>query len=659
MQKLLIISYSIIILGIVSLGILNILLDKNNQGLFKEQKQRYQSYLLATQLRQSSDDLTRMARTYVITGDEKYEKMYWDIVAIRNGKKPRPKHSERIYWDLVLEYGAKPRIDAETVSLQDLMRQAGFTETEFAKLQVAQNKSNFLIKAETIAMKAMKGLYDDGNGNYVKEGEPDYEMARKIMHNADYHKYKAEIMQPIDEFFQLLDLRTKVNVNKHIEITNNILLIVKFLIAFMILISIIIAIYVTKNILNQVGGDPAKIAAITRKIADGNLDIKYETGTATGIHADIQMMVKNLKTVIVDIIEVSKGLAEGKKIIATAQYNGDFIQIKTALDTTSTKLMQTTIANNEQNWIKTGQANLNELIRGEQNITILAKSVIDFLCEYVEAQVGLCYLLQEDANQPFLKIISTYAYANNNERPNQYLIGEGLVGQAAFKQKTLYFKQSNEDAPTIISSSLANVTPRHILVLPCLYENKLKAVLELGSFKELSTIKRNFLEMVMPNIGITINTAESRTQMQVLLKQSQQQAEELKLKQKQMQKTNEELQSQSEELQSQSEELQTQQEELRQTNEMLEERTKDLEQQKSETQHKNQALEINRIEMEKTQIEMEKTQVAIVLKAEELELASKYKSEFLANMSHELRTPLNSLLILGQLLVDNKPGNLT
>ena len=57
-------------------------------------------------------------------------------------------------------------------------------------------------------MNAMKGLYDDGNGNYVKQGSPDSEMARKIMHDADYHQYKAKIMHPIDDFLQLLDTRT-------------------------------------------------------------------------------------------------------------------------------------------------------------------------------------------------------------------------------------------------------------------------------------------------------------------------------------------------------------------------------------------------------------------------------------------------------------------
>ncbi|EDN72941.1 signal transduction histidine kinase [Beggiatoa sp. SS] len=90
---------------------------------------------------------------------------------------------------------------------------------------------------------------------------------------------------------------------------------------------------------------------------------------------------------------------------------------------------------------------------------------------------------------------------------------------------------------------------------------------------------------------------------------------------------------------------------MKQTNDELEERTKDLEQQKEDIEHKNIALKQN-------QAEMEKARAAIEFKAKELELASQYKSEFLANMSHELRTPLNSLLILAQLLANNKPGNL-
>ena len=173
---------------------------------------RYQSYLLADELRQSSDDLTRLARTYVVSGDAKYEQQYLDILAIRNGKKPRPQHYERIYWDFVAAGMPAAPADGPTVALADLMRKAGFSEREFAKLQEAQANSDGLVKTEVIAMNAVKGLFDDGSGNFTKKGPPDLEMARTIMHDAQYHRNKGKIMQPVNEFLTLLDQRTSAAV---------------------------------------------------------------------------------------------------------------------------------------------------------------------------------------------------------------------------------------------------------------------------------------------------------------------------------------------------------------------------------------------------------------------------------------------------------------
>jgi methyl-accepting chemotaxis protein len=175
---------------------------------------RYASYLLADELRQSSDDLTRLARTYVVTGDIRYENQYMDVLAIRNGQKPRPISYSRIYWDFVAANDTKPRPDSETVPLQDLMKKSGFTDEEFAKLKQAQANSDGLVKTEVIAMNAVKGLFDDGKGNFTVKKDPDLEMARKLMHSREYHAFKADIMRPIDEFFVLLDRRTNTAVTQ-------------------------------------------------------------------------------------------------------------------------------------------------------------------------------------------------------------------------------------------------------------------------------------------------------------------------------------------------------------------------------------------------------------------------------------------------------------
>ena len=95
---------------------------------------RHQSFLLADELRQSSDDLTRMARTYVITGDVRYKLAYQAILEIRNGKQPRPGGYQNVYWDTVLTSSHKPPVgDGPSVPLLTLMRQAGFTEQELGQ----------------------------------------------------------------------------------------------------------------------------------------------------------------------------------------------------------------------------------------------------------------------------------------------------------------------------------------------------------------------------------------------------------------------------------------------------------------------------------------------------------------------------------------------
>ena len=197
----------IILLSLWCFVVFHIMNIQEKQSI-KNEGYHLQSYNIANELRQSSDDLTRMARTYVSTDNIIYEQYYFEILAIRNGEAPRPKKYPPTYWytslttnNASLNHLGKP------IPLQTLMREMGFTEKEFSLLRKAQNRSDTLVHLERQAFAAMKGLFDDGNGNFTVKGKPDRTFASKLLFSPQYNEEKISIMEPIQEFLEAVEYR--------------------------------------------------------------------------------------------------------------------------------------------------------------------------------------------------------------------------------------------------------------------------------------------------------------------------------------------------------------------------------------------------------------------------------------------------------------------
>lgn len=175
---------------------------------------QYKSLILAQELRQSSDDLTRMARTYVITGDKMFEEQFKTVLDIRNGIKQRPKRYNGIFWDFYTLKNTKPIFNGEIISLRKLMEDANFTQEELNLLISSQKESDDLTNLEHKAMSAVKGIFQDKNGKYTIKKQPDFKLARELMHSKEYHEAKIRIMQPLDEFYRAFEKRTKLKVEE-------------------------------------------------------------------------------------------------------------------------------------------------------------------------------------------------------------------------------------------------------------------------------------------------------------------------------------------------------------------------------------------------------------------------------------------------------------
>jgi HAMP domain-containing protein/signal transduction histidine kinase/CheY-like chemotaxis protein len=348
----------------------------------------------------------------------------------------------------------------------------------------------------------------------------------------------------------------------------------------------------------------------------GQASVPGASGIWKNLTENVNQLAENLTTQVRSISEVASAVTKGdltRNIRVEAK--GEVEELKDTINQMITNLRETTLLNQEQDWLKSNLAKFTQMLQGQKDLKTVTKRILSELAQVVTAHYGAFYIFASEEDTPKLKLSAAYAYKSDKHIPKEFAIGEGLVGQCAFEKEKIIIQNVPNDYIKI-TSSLGRAKPSNLIVLPVLFENNVKAVIELASLDAFSQTHLDFLGQLTESIGIVLNTIETNTRTEELLAQSQSLAGELKI----------------------------QQEELRRTNDELQDKALLLVKQKNEVEAKNKEVEEARRSLEE--------------KAEQLTLTSKYKSEFLANMSHELRTPLNSLLILAQQLYENAEGNL-
>ena len=319
------------------------------------------------------------------------------------------------------------------------------------------------------------------------------------------------------------------------------------------------------------------------------------------------------------MIESLEGTIRQARAVAAGDYatvmtpRSDKDELGRVLAEMTARLREVTERRKRDRWLKQGQADVFERMRGERTISDVSREVLRYLAERLGAAAGCVYCPADDGA---LMLAATYGIAPDAIR-SRLSAGEGITGEVAAKHKPRFDVDISAN-PIRSSYGLGDLVLNHLAVVPLVASDQLSGVLQLASVAPMHSEHREFLELVAENFAIGLGGAVSRAKMQALLDASQAQRNELERQAEQLQSSNDELEQRGRALQRAREDLQAQNAELEESQDSIERAGRELE-----------------------------------MRAKELEVASKYKSEFLANMSHELRTPLHSMLILAENLCED------
>ena len=204
----------------------------------------------------------------------------------------------------------------------------------------------------------------------------------------------------------------------------------------------------------------------------------------------------------------------------------------------------------KRHWATEGTAVFGELMRqGNGSVEELSSTILSKLIEYMHANQGGLFVVQEDSSgeEAYMTLEACYAWDREKYIEQKIYKGEGLAGQAWLEKDTLYVTDVPQEYITIVSG-LGEASPTSILIVPLMVNEEVYGVVEMASFDEYQPHEVDFMKKIAESIAATISTARINSKTQKLLEESTQMTEQMQAQEEEMRQNMEELQATQEEM---------------------------------------------------------------------------------------------------------------
>jgi len=267
----------------------------------------------------------------------------------------------------------------------------------------------------------------------------------------------------------------------------------------------------------------AQVTTVAREVGiegklGGQASVPGAAGTWRDLTDNVNQLADNLTAQVRAIGQVATAVARGD-LSGTIEVDarGEVELLRDNINEMIRNLRETTLKNVEQYWLKTNLARFNSMLQGQRDLRTVGRLILSELAPLVGIQRGAFYLVEPGRDQASLKLLASYAAEPNGEPARRFRMGEGLVGQCAQDRRRIILNQVPPEY-IAISSGLGRAAPHSLAVLPVVFEDETRAVIELASFGELSEIHLAFLEQLTESVGVVLATIAASIRSEELLR---------------------------------------------------------------------------------------------------------------------------------------------